>query len=48
MMNQIKSASIYIQAAVAALLYNLLYIFAWELPMAIKLGWRINVIAKLG
>ncbi len=43
-MNQIKSSAIYIQVAVAALLYNLLHIFAWELPIAVKLGWKINVI----
>jgi hypothetical protein len=46
-MNQIKSSSIYIQVAVAALLYNLLHILAWELPIAVKLGWRINVIGDL-
>ena len=46
-MNQIKSSSIYIQVAVAALLYNLLHMFAWELPIAIKLGWRINVIGDV-
>jgi hypothetical protein len=46
-MNRIKSSSIYIQVAVAALLYNLLHIFAWELPIAIKLGWRINVIGDV-
>ena len=46
-MDQIKSSSIYIQVAVAALLYNLLHIFAWELPIALKLGWRINVIGDV-
>ena len=46
-MNQIKSSTIYIQVAVAALLYNLLHIFAWELPIAINLGWRINVIGDV-
>lgn len=46
-MNQIKSPSIYIQVAVAALLYNLLHVFAWELPLSIKLGWRINVIGNV-
>jgi hypothetical protein len=46
-MDQIKSSSIYIQVAVAALLYNLLHMFAWELPAAIKLGWRINVIGDV-
>jgi len=46
-MDQIKSSSIYIQVAVAALLYNLLHIFAWELPIAIKHGWEINVIGDL-
>ena len=35
-MNQIKSSSIYIQVAVAALLYNLLHMFAWELPHSNK------------
>jgi hypothetical protein len=46
-MNQVRSSSIYIQVAVAALLYNLLHMFAWELPLAIKLGWRINVIGDV-
>ncbi len=46
-MDQIKSPSIYIQVAVAALLYNLLHMFAWELPIAIRLGWRINVIGDV-
>jgi hypothetical protein len=46
-MNQIKSSSIYIQVAVAALLYNLLHIFAWELPIAINLGWGINIIGDV-
>lgn len=46
-MDQIKSSSIHIQVVVAALLYNLLHIFAWELPLAIRLGWRINVIGDL-
>lgn len=43
-MDQIKSPSIYLQVAVAALLYNLLHMLAWELPLAIKLDWGINVI----
>ena len=42
-MNQIKSPTIYIQVTVAALLYNLLHILAWELPLALKLGWRIEI-----
>lgn len=46
-MDQIKSATIYIQATVAALLYNLMHMFAWELPVAIKLGWMINVIGDV-
>ncbi len=46
-MNQIKASTIYIQVAVAALLYNLLYIFSWELPLAIKLNWGINVIGDI-
>ena len=46
-MDQIKSSSIHIQVAVAALLYNLLHIFAWELPIALRLGWRINVIGDI-
>jgi len=46
-MDQIKSSPIYIQVVVAALLYNLLHIFAWELPIAVKLGWKINVIGDL-
>jgi len=46
-MNQIKSPSIYIQVTVAALLYNLLHMFAWELPIAIRLGWKINVIGDI-
>jgi hypothetical protein len=46
-MDQIKSSPIYIQVVAAALLYNLLHIFAWELPLAIRLGWGINVIGDL-
>ena len=46
-MNQIKSPIIYIQVTVAALLYNLLPILAWELPLAVRLDWRINVIGGL-
>jgi hypothetical protein len=46
-MNQVRSSSVYIQVAVAALLYNLLHMFAWELPLAIKLGWTINVIGDV-
>jgi hypothetical protein len=46
-MNQIKSPTIYIQVSVAALLYNLLHILAWELPLAVSLGWRINVIGDV-
>jgi hypothetical protein len=40
----LKSSSIYIQAAIAALTYNLLHILAWELPIAIRYGWNVNVI----
>jgi hypothetical protein len=43
-MNHIISPTIYIQVTVAALLYNLLQILAWELPLAVRLDWRINVI----
>ncbi len=46
-MDHIKSPSIYIQVAVAALLYNLLYILAWELPLAITVDWGINVIGDI-
>jgi hypothetical protein len=46
-MNQIKASIIYIQVAVAALLYNLLHIFAWELPLAMRFGWKINVIGDI-
>ena len=46
-MNQTKSTTIYIQVSVAALLYNLLHILAWELPLAASLGWRINVIGDV-
>jgi len=42
-MNQIKPPTIYIQVTVAALLYNILHILAWELPLAVRMGWRINV-----
>ena len=45
-MNQIKSSSIFIQVTVAALLYNLLHILAWELPWAVRMGWRINAFRK--
>jgi hypothetical protein len=46
-MNQIKSPAIYLQVTVAALLYNLLHILAWELPLAVRQGWRINVIGDI-
>ncbi len=46
-MDQIKSSPIFIQVVFAALLYNLLHMFAWELPMAIKFGWKINVIGDV-
>jgi hypothetical protein len=42
-MREIKSSSIYIQVTIAALLYNILHILAWELPLAVKMGWRINI-----
>ena len=40
----LKTSSIYIQAAIAALTYNLLHILSWELPIAIRHGWNVNVI----
>jgi hypothetical protein len=40
----LKSSSLYIQAAIAALIYNLLHILAWELPIATRYGWNVNVI----
>lgn len=46
-MNHIKSPTIYIQVAVTALLYNLLHLLTWELPLAIRLAWRINVIGDV-
>ena len=46
-MNQIKSPAIYLQGTVAALLYNLLHILAWELPLAVRIGWRINVVGDV-
>jgi hypothetical protein len=46
-MNQIKSPTIYIQVTAAALLYNLLHILAWELPLAVRMGWRINVVGDV-
>ena len=46
-MNQIKSPAIYLQVTVAALLYNLLHILAWELPLAVRIGWRINVVGDV-
>jgi hypothetical protein len=46
-MNQIKSPAIYLQVTVAALLYNLLHILAWELPLAVRMGWRINVVGDV-
>jgi hypothetical protein len=45
--NQLKSPTIYIQVTVAALLYNLLHILAWELPLAVRLDWRIHVIGDV-
>ncbi len=46
-MNPIKSPTIYLQVTVAALLYNLLHILAWELPLAVRMGWRINVVGDV-
>ena len=46
-MNQIKSPIIYLQVTIAALLYNLLHLLAWELPLAVRLDWRINVIGDV-
>jgi hypothetical protein len=46
-MNQIKSPAIYLQVTVAALLYNLLHILAWELPLAVRMGWQINVVGDV-
>ena len=46
-MDQIKSPAIYLQVTVAALLYNLLHILAWELPLAVRLNWRINIIGDV-
>ena len=46
-MDQIKSPAIYLQVTVAALLYNLLHILAWELPLAVNMGWRINIIGDV-
>lgn len=40
----IKPLPLYLQAAIAALLYNVLHILAWELPIAIRYGWNVNVI----
>ena len=42
-----KSSSIYIQAAIAALTYNLLHILAWELPIAVRLDWNVNIIGDI-
>jgi hypothetical protein len=46
-MNQIKAPTIYIQVIAAAMLYNLLHILAWELPLAVRMGWRINVVGDV-
>jgi hypothetical protein len=46
-MDQIKSPAIYLQVTVAALLYNLLHILAWELPLAVNMGWRINIVGDV-
>ncbi len=43
-MEKIKSSTCCIQIVIAALLYNLLHILAWELPLAVRLDWLINVI----
>ena len=40
----LKTSSIYIQAAIAALTYNLLHILSWELPIAVRLNWTVNII----
>ncbi|MBI5606069.1 MAG: hypothetical protein HY879_22270 [Deltaproteobacteria bacterium] len=43
-MEKIKSSTCCIQIVIASLLYNLLHILAWELPLAVRLDWLINVI----
>lgn len=45
--DQFKSPAIHIQVVIAALLYNLLHMLAWELSMAYKLGWLANVIGSI-
>lgn len=44
---KLKSSSLQIRAAMAALVYNLLNILAWELPIAVRLGWRVNVVGDI-
>ena len=39
----LKSSSLHSRVAVAALTYNLLHILSWELPIAIRLDWNVNV-----
>src|SRR4030043_2032706 len=46
-MDKIKSSSIYLQVTVAALLYNLFHLLAWELPLAVKMSWRINIVGDI-
>ena len=43
----LKSSSLHIQVAIAALIYNLLHILAWEVPIAIRLGWNVNAIGDI-
>ena len=43
----IKASSLHVQAAMAALTYNLLHILAWELPIAIRLNWNVNIIGDI-
>lgn len=45
--DQFKSPAMHIKVVIAALLYNLLHMLAWELSMAVKLGWQANVIGSM-
>jgi len=43
-MNRINSSPPYIKAVIAAIVYNFLHMLAWELPLALRQGWMINII----
>ncbi|MCU0849575.1 MAG: hypothetical protein MUD12_16960, partial [Spirochaetes bacterium] len=43
----LKTANFPLQVAIATLLYNVLHILAWELPIAVRLSWDVNIIGDI-